>query len=371
MKINSPKDVKQLAEAKGLAYKEGYYQGTLLVGEYKGQKVVDVKDRVHEQLQEQKEAFAYFEPEGLVMSRSGDECVVAKMEQWYLNYGKGDPEWRDQAIGLVKSDELETYSSETQHGFEGVLNWLNEWACARSFGLGSKLPFDTDFLVESLSDSTIYNAYYTISHLLHHDIFGKQPGTLGITPEQMSDEVWDYVFARRDLDDDAIAATGISKPSLQTMRREFEYWYPLDIRVSGKDLINNHLTFFLYIHIAMFSPEYWPRSIRANGHLMLNGNKMSKSTGNFLTLEDTVKKYGADASRIALADAGDGVEDANFEEAVANSNILRLHTLKEWCEEMVKDQDKLRTGPAEEFWDRLFENEMNTLVEDAKQAYEA
>jgi leucyl-tRNA synthetase len=29
MKINSPKDVKQLAEAKGLAYKEGYYQGTL------------------------------------------------------------------------------------------------------------------------------------------------------------------------------------------------------------------------------------------------------------------------------------------------------------------------------------------------------
>lgn len=24
---------------------------------------------------------------------------------------------------------------------------------------------------------------------------------------------------------------------LQTMRREFEYWYPFDLRVSGKDLI--------------------------------------------------------------------------------------------------------------------------------------
>jgi leucyl-tRNA synthetase len=33
------------------------------------------------------------------------------------------------------------------------------------------------------------------------------------------------------------------------MRRSFEYFYPLDLRVSGKDLIPNHLTFCLYNHI--------------------------------------------------------------------------------------------------------------------------
>lgn len=80
--------------------------------------------------------------------------------------------------------------------------------------------------------------------------------------------------------------------------------YPLDLRVSGKDLIQNHLTFFLYIHVALFPEKYWPHGIRVNGHLPLNGEKMSKSTGNFLTLADMVNKYGADASRIALADAG-------------------------------------------------------------------
>ena len=62
---------------------------------------------------------------------------------------------------------MNTYSQETRNGFEGVLNWLNKWACARSFGLGSRLPWDPQWLVESLSDSTIYMAYYTVAHHLH------------------------------------------------------------------------------------------------------------------------------------------------------------------------------------------------------------
>ena len=65
---------------------------------------------------------------------------------------------------------------------------------------------------------------------------------------------------------------------------------------------------------------------------MLNGEKMSKSTGNSLTLKDSISKFGADATRIALADAGDGIEDANFDETVANATILRLYTLIEWCD---------------------------------------
>jgi leucyl-tRNA synthetase len=186
----------------------------------------------------------------------------------------------------------------------------------------------------------------------------------------MKDEVWDYVFARRELSDEILKDSGISKEALASMRREFEYWYPLDLRVSGKDLIPNHLTFFLYIHLAIFPQEYWPKGVRANGHLLLNGEKMSKSTGNFMTLDEMVKKYGADASRIALADAGDGVADANFEEDVADNNVLRLFTLREWCEEQVKDEANLRSGPKNDFLDALFENEMNSLVHEAKQQYE-
>ena len=369
MKINSPKDVKQLAEAKDLAYKEGYYKGTMLIGDFKGQPVESAKPKVREALIKAGQAFEYAEPNGHVVSRSGDECVTAYLGQWFLNYGENDPEWRDTVMDHVKHG-MQTYSSETKNGFEKNLEWLNRWACARTYGLGSKLPWDPKFLVESLSDSTVYMSYYTISHLLHSDVFGSKQGVLNIKPEQMIDEVWDYVFCRRELSKELLQACKISKTDLETMRREFEYWYPLDMNSSGKDLIPNHLTFFLYVHLALFPKEYWPRSVRANGHLLLNGDKMSKSTGNFLTLRDAVEKYGADACRIALADAGDGVEDANFEEPVANQIILRMYNLKEWCEEVIKDET-LRTGPTDELWDQLFENEMNSLVHEAKQHYES
>jgi leucyl-tRNA synthetase len=293
------------------------------------------------------------------------------MDQWYLDYG--EPSWREVAIEYVENKDghgLNTYSADTKNAFIGVLNWLNQWACARTYGLGSKLPWDPTFLVESLSDSTIYMSYYTIAHYLHKDRFGREKGLGNIGHEQMLDDVWDYIFCRTDLTDDLISKSKIPKEMLQTLRRQFEYWYPLDVRMSGKDLIPNHLTFFLYNHIALFPREYWPRGIRANGHLMLNGEKMSKSTGNFMTLDDVVKKYGADAARIAIADAGDGIQDANFEEDVADSSVLRLFINKEWCEEMTANQDQLRTGQLNSFQDSLFDNEMNSLVNEAAKHYE-
>lgn len=72
------------------------------------------------------------------------------------------------------------------------------------------------------------------------------------------------------------------------MRREFLYWYPLDLRVSGKDLVPNHLTYFLYNHVAMWptppstdtttsSKCNWPQAVRANGHLLLNSEKVWRS----------------------------------------------------------------------------------------------
>ena len=171
------------------------------------------------------------------LSRSGDDCIVSLMDQWYLDYG--EESWKQTALGWVDKG-LNTYTSETKNQFEGVLNWLNQWACARSFGLGSKLPWDPSFLVESLSDSTIYMAYYTIAHYLHNDIFGKTKGLANIGPEAMTDEVWDYVFCRRELTDEVLNSK-IPKESLESMRREFEYFYPLDVRVSGKDLVSSLL----------------------------------------------------------------------------------------------------------------------------------
>lgn len=42
--------------------------------------------------------------------------------------------------------------------------------------------------------------------------------------------------------------------------------------------------------------------------------------------------------RLALADAGDTVEDANFVEKVADAGILRLYTWLEWVKEVLNGE---------------------------------
>jgi len=120
---------------------------------------------------------------------------------------------------------------------------------------------------------------------------------------------------------------------------------------------------------------------------------MSKSTGNFLTIAGATEKFGADATRIALADAGDEITDANFEETVANANILKLFELRKWCEDLVneavyvpnaatytkkraserlKNPDVIQrqSGSERLLFDDMFDNEMNLLVEETYQHYQ-
>lgn len=150
------------------------------------------------------------------------------------------------------------------------------------------------------------------------------------------------------------------------MRSEFEYWYPFDLRVSAKDLIPNHLTMSLYNHVEIWKerPEMWPKGIYCNGHIMVDAEKMSKSKGNFLMLLETVEEFTADATRFALADAGDSLEDGNFDKAVANQAISYLFVEEDWIRTTINDrnQGKLRRGEYN-FMDRCLNNELDYLIE--------
>ncbi|XP_029030590.1 leucine--tRNA ligase, cytoplasmic-like [Betta splendens] len=365
LKIQSQNDKEKLAEAKEKVYLKGFYEGIMLVDGYKGQKVQDVKKPIQRLMVEKGEAMIYMEPEKQVMSRSADECVVALCDQWYLDYG--DAEWKKQANEALKS--LETFCDETRRNFEATLDWLQEHACSRTYGLGTRLPWDEQWLIESLSDSTIYMAFYTVAHLLQGGVLnGQGASPLGIKARQMTREVWDYIFFKTA----PFPKTDIPREHLQRLRREFEYWYPVDVRVSGKDLVPNHLSYYLYNHVAMWPEDNgkWPKAARANGHLLLNSEKMSKSTGNFLTLSQAIDKFSADGMRLALADAGDTVEDANFVETMADAGILRLYTWVEWVKEMIANQNNLRTGPADTFNDRVFNSEMNAGILKTEQHYD-
>ncbi|MCC6052499.1 MAG: class I tRNA ligase family protein, partial [Fervidicoccaceae archaeon] len=108
------------------------------------------------------------------------------------------------------------------------------------------------------------------------------------------------------------ASLGIDKGILEEIRKEFDYWYPLDNRHSGKDLIPNHLTFMVFNHVAIFPPEKWPKRIVVNGHIMVEGMKMSKSLGNFITIDKALKEVSPDVLRLSLILGAEIGNDVNY-----------------------------------------------------------
>uniref|UniRef100_K3WQ54 leucine--tRNA ligase n=1 Tax=Globisporangium ultimum (strain ATCC 200006 / CBS 805.95 / DAOM BR144) TaxID=431595 RepID=K3WQ54_GLOUD len=366
LKIASQNDKEKLLKAKELVYLKGFYEGVLLVGLQKGKKVCDAKPLARQELLDAHDAIPYWEPESLVMSRSGDECVVAQLDQWYLTYGADD--WKQRVLEHISDPAtFDAYNPIALGEYKTTLEWLKEWAPCRQAGLGTKLPWDPQFVVESLSDTTIYMAYYTIAHHLQANLDGSQYGPHGIKAEQLTKDVFDYIFLRHAPPTESTIPIAV----MEKLRAEFEYWYPVDIRASGKDLIRNHLTMCLYNHAEIWrdDPSKWPRGIFTNGHVLVDGKKMSKSAGNFLTLKDCAKEFGADATRFACADAGDGMDDANYALETCKMAILRLTSEEEWIKKTYDEAATLRTGNLQ-FSDRVFLHQMSNLINATAKYYD-
>lgn len=373
--IKNQMDKEKLKQAKDEIYTKGFYSGVMIIGNYKGEKVEAAKNKVKADLISSGHAFPYCEPESLVKTRTGEEAIVALVDQWLIGYG--DDQYRPFVEEHVKSSQFNAFNPNTLKELLIKINWLKEWGCSRTFGLGSRIPWDEKYLIESLSDSTIYMAYYTISKYFHSDINGDEPTF--IKPEQLNDSFFDYVFLGEKSEE--FSKLDIDSKLIEDIRAEFTYWYPMDLRCSGKDLIPNHLTMSLYNHAFIWNnKDYMPKGIFTNGYMQINDKPMSKKTGNFLTLIDAINEYGVDATRLTLADAGDGNYDANFKSELANSNINRLYSFENFVKALIKeagwdvektelyDIDNLKLSNK---FDIIFENNINYLLALTRTAYEA
>jgi leucyl-tRNA synthetase len=57
LKINSPKDERKLREAKEIAYRSGFYQGTMIHGPFAGKPVPEARTLIRQQLLHSADAF--------------------------------------------------------------------------------------------------------------------------------------------------------------------------------------------------------------------------------------------------------------------------------------------------------------------------
>jgi leucyl-tRNA synthetase len=289
-------------EATRLVYKKEYHTGVMKENclSYSGLKVSEAKERIAEEMKRAGLADQLYDLPEKVVCRCTTKCIVKVLaDQWFLKYS--DPEWKAKVKKLLS--RMRMFPEAARNYFFEVVDWLRDWACARRTGLGTPLPWDPSWIVETLSDSTIYMAFYIVAKYVNMGL---------LRPENLTEEFFDYVFLGEGSLEGVSKATGLSPQLIDEVRREFLYWYPVDLRGSGKDLVPNHLTFFLFHHTAIFPEELWPRGIAVNGIMMVEGEKMSKSKGNFVTLKDVIEKYGADAVRCTLMIAAEDMDDPDW-----------------------------------------------------------
>jgi len=294
----------EIEKATNELYSHEFYKGKMLqnTGKYGGMPVSEAKEKVKSEILMSGDADIMFELINKpVRCRCGTECVVKLLnDQWFLNYG--DTKWKHLAHECLNN--MEIVPEEIRQEFNYVLDWLRERACARKTGLGTRLPWDQDWIIESLSDSVIYMAYYILAKYVNDKSI--------IDVNNLKDSAFDYVLLGRGDIVEVASECNISSALLEQIRQEFTYFYPVDSRHSGRDLVPNHLSFFIFNHVAIFDRENWPKQIVVNGSVLMDGKKMSKSLGNIIPLRDAIKEHSADAIRLAMLISAELLQDADF-----------------------------------------------------------
>jgi leucyl-tRNA synthetase len=303
-KIKSQSESPKLDKATQEIYSKEFYLGKCkeTCMEFQKLPVKEAKNKVFEKLLKENLVAILFEnsskdqdenPVKEIFCRCGARVIIKVLEeQWFLDYS--NKEWKEKAKKLL--NKLEIVPNIYRKQFEDTIDWLHEWACARSRGLGTKLPQDEKWIIESLSDSTIYMAFYTIVHLLRD---------AKVEPEKLKKEFFDFVFLGIGKLEDVARVTGIDKRLIKRARKEFLYWYPVDERRTAIAHIPNHLTFSIFHHATIFPEELWPKRFSLNELLIAEGKKMSKSLGNVIPLATAIRKHSADAVRLYLAYAAE------------------------------------------------------------------
>jgi len=323
--IKSLADVDKLDNATQEIYKLGFHTGIMNQnsGKYSGMKVIDAKEVMKKDLIAKKQADIFFETSRKALCRCSGKVVVAVMEnQWFLDFNSSG--WKQKAQKCL--DKMEIVPDKYRKQFEDVFAWLDKRPCARKRGLGTRLPFDNQWVIESLSDSVIYMSLYTINHKIKE---------FGIKGEQLTEEFFNYVYRGEGNVKDVSVVTKIPVVQLDEMRKEFDYWYPFDHRHTFTAHLSNHLSFMIFAHTACFDVAKWPRKITFHGMVISEGSKMSKSKGNVVSLLDINNKYGADAFRAFMCNSTSVESTFNWQ----TNECLNLKNHVENIYEIIKNME--------------------------------
>ncbi len=338
-----------LEEATQDVYNREFHAGRLksMYAEYAGSIIEEVRAELDEHFQSQGAFDAMHEFSEDVVCRCGGDVEVAKQETWFLSYS--DADWKERTKQIVA--DMDAIPENTREQYDHTIDWLNEWPCIRNYGLGTKLPWDEDFVIEPLSDSTIYMAYYTIAHRIDE-----------VPTEELTREFFDTLF---------YGAEAVEEPNERALelREEWEYWYPVDYRCSANDLISNHLSFYLFHHAELFEEPEWPQGITIMGMGLLEGTKMSSSKGHVVLPTEAIEEYGADTVRFFLLNSAEPWQDYDWRAEDVQGTRDQLAGFWRRAQEVIQT-DVPETQPDLERIDRWLLSKLQGIIRDVTEAME-
>ena len=329
-------------------YKESFLSGIMNENckGYAGLKVSEAKEKVRQDLIKLNQADIIYETSRKAISRSGGKIIVAILDdQWFLDFNsKG---WKEKAYECLKKIELLPEKMRKQ--FEDTFQWLDKRPCARKRGLGTPMPFDKNWIIESLSDSTIYMSLYTINHLIKKYRLKK---------ENLYYEFFEYVFLENGDINEIANKTKIKPAILKEIKKSFEYWMPMDHRHTFVLHLSNHLSFMIFAYVVLFPEKYWPKKITFHGLVVSEGEKMSKSKGNLITLIYVKEQYGADVFRFYMTHSTNLEGSFDWKEIEAQNAKRTVEKLYTQILECIKNKKKGKINS-------LYESKFNRIIKNA------
>src|ERR1700689_2712888 len=105
------------------------------------------------------------------------------------------------------------------------------------------------------------------------------------------------IYVRMDAPANYITALGYGSDAPEDQQRFARYW-PANLQLVGKEIVRFHCVYWPAFLMAAGLPL--PKSVAANGWLLFEQSKMSKSRGNVVRAETIIEILGADALRYFL-----------------------------------------------------------------------
>lgn len=292
-----------LEEATQEVYQDEFTKGVLneRCGIHEGQRIRAVKDTIRQEALEADHGRSLRQFNETVISRAGEEVQIRRVpNQVFIHYA--DEAWTAKAKEHAATMTIvpQRYADD----IDNVMDWFGDRACVRRGSwLGTKYPFDPEWIIEPIADSTFYAWYYLVSLYVND-------GRLAV--DDLTDSFFDYVVNGRG---------NAQAPIWEDVRKDVLHYGPVDINLGGKEHQTVHFPVYIMNNVALLDdPAMRPQGLYVNWWVTQKaGEKISKSKGGAEPIPGAIERFGVDPMRLYYCHVGSPHADIEWDQELVGT----------------------------------------------------